>query len=143
MNGYLARVRMCCGTTSVDFGSYSSIDMVWENRAAAKKRQQSGSFIRRSHHSNAAVRPSPPGSLLSRGEGCYKPVHELSPLVESRCRDTLILAVRANIVEIVRDAGDPVRWDSRPPQMRAITCALRSDRNHRNARPHRGRYSLA
>src|SRR5437588_7801922 len=42
MKGYLARITGCCGTTSVDFGSYSSIDMVWartrhDEKSAAKK----------------------------------------------------------------------------------------------------------
>src|SRR5579859_2870952 len=104
MNGYLARVRTCCGTTSVDFGSYSSMDMVWENRAAAKKRQQSGSFIRRSHYSSAAVPPSPPGLLLPRGKGFYHQVRELARFIKRCCGNPLILAVPADVIVIFRDA---------------------------------------
>ena len=34
MNGYFAFCGWCSGTTSVDFGSYSSIDIVWASAAA-------------------------------------------------------------------------------------------------------------
>ena len=36
MNGYFARAGLCSGTTSVDFGSYSSIDIVCAEAKAAE-----------------------------------------------------------------------------------------------------------
>src|SRR5262245_60491739 len=36
MNGYFARAGLCSGTTSVDFGSYSSIDIVCPAAAAGQ-----------------------------------------------------------------------------------------------------------
>src|SRR5262245_29536472 len=45
MNGNFARVLGCCGTTSVLFGSYSSIDMVWACARPHSRRAERRNFM--------------------------------------------------------------------------------------------------
>src|SRR5215831_4498574 len=56
MNGYFARVGLCSGTTSVDFGSYSSIDIVCAEATADRAAPRSAAPRRRRRSARTVAR---------------------------------------------------------------------------------------
>src|SRR5579862_770347 len=132
MKGYFARVTGCSGTTSVDFGSYSSIDMVCEPREVQNRSARREILMNRED------------AILARGRGksIHQPKEKLPCFVKRGCRDALILAVRADVVVIVGNARNAVRRNSRSSQVRAVGGPCGYDRHYRNPRPYRGRGGL-
>src|SRR5579864_1340229 len=125
MNGYFARFTMCSGTTSVDFGSYSSMDIVCAASGAQKTSARMAEFIWLEK------------TMLTRGgrKRSGQPEQKFAPFVKRRSGDALILAVRANVVVIVGNARDSVRRNFGPAQVFAVGRARRDYRRHGNARP--------
>src|SRR4051812_24389434 len=75
MKGYRARLTGCCGTTSVAFGSYSSIDMVW-----ARARLEA---TRRTVAQAGSLRHCPAASLSHRGcNGAKRTFRDEPPILQ-------------------------------------------------------------